>query len=304
MLTIVSHDAGGAEILSSYLRRQTVPAVCVLDGPARAIFARKCAGAVREAPLEAALEDASLVICGTSWQSDLEWRALRQAGARAIPTIAFLDHWVNYRERFVRDSQQCLPREIWVGDPHALRIARATFPGLAVKLVDNPYVDDVRAELAVAAPPARQATSGAQVLYVCEPVREHALRQHGDELHWGYAEEGAAEYFLRHIGDVLPGIARIVVRAHPSEPADKYAWMRDSARVPLEFSHGRSLAEDIAAADVVVGCESMAMVVALYGGKRVLSSIPPGGRPCVLPHTEIQSLSNLLKRGAHENRVA
>ncbi len=302
MLTLVSHDAGGAEILSSYLRRQSVPAVCVLGGPARSIFARKCA-ALREAELDAALAGASFVLCGTSWQSDLEWQALRRARSLGIPTAAFLDHWVNFRERFVRNAEQHLPDEIWVGDEYARGIARAAFDGLPVKLVDNPYVDDVRAELDAAVPRAPRA-AGTHVLYVCEPVREHALRQHGDERFWGYVEEDAAEFFLRHIADALPGVARIVVRAHPSEPADKYAWMSDRARAPLEFSRGRSLAEDISAADVVVGCESMAMVVALYGGKRVLSSIPPGGRACVLPHAEIQSLSSLLERGTHENRVA
>jgi hypothetical protein len=301
MLTIVSHDAGGAEVLSSWLRRQGVPAVCVLDGPARAIFARKLRE-LREAPLDAALADATRIVVSTSWQSDLEWRALRHACAKRIPSAAFLDHWVNFRERFARDGETCLPDEIWVGDEPAREIARGLFPDLPVKLVDNPYVDDVRAELAAAAP--RAARTGMQVLYVCEPVREHALRQHGDERFWGYVEEDAADYFLRHIGDAVPGLARIVVRAHPSEPTGKYAWMAERATAPLEFSGGRSLAEDIAAADVVVGCESMAMVIALYGGKRVLSSIPPGGRPCVLPHAEIQSLSSVVERGHHENRVA
>lgn len=297
MLTIVSHDAGGAEILSSYLRRHDAPAVCVLEGPAQAIFSRKCAGAVRESALDAALGEASLVLCGTSWQSDLEWRALRRARERGIPSVAFLDHWVNYRERFTRADGQCLPGEIWVGDEYAETLARQLFADTPVKRVDNPYVDDVRRELAAAAAalPARNFT-GSRVLYVCEPVREHALRQHGDERYWGYVEEDAAEYFLRNIAGVVPDVARIVVRAHPSEPADKYAWLASLSPMPIEFSGGATLAQEIAAADVVVGCESMAMVVALHAGKRVFSSIPPGGRACVLPHAEIQSISNMLEQ--------
>jgi hypothetical protein len=32
----------------------------------------------------------------------------------------------------------------------------------------------------------------------------------------------------------------------------------------------------------------MALVTALLAGRRVLSCIPPGGRPCVLPFAEIE----------------
>ena len=32
---------------------------------------------------------------------------------------AFLDHWTNYRERFLLDGSPVLPDELWVGDEHA-----------------------------------------------------------------------------------------------------------------------------------------------------------------------------------------
>jgi hypothetical protein len=41
-VAIVSHDAGGAEILSSWLNRATCSACVVVEGPAEAIFRRKC----------------------------------------------------------------------------------------------------------------------------------------------------------------------------------------------------------------------------------------------------------------------
>ncbi len=40
MIAVVSHDAGGAEILSSWLLRNQEPYCLVLDGPAVAIFQR------------------------------------------------------------------------------------------------------------------------------------------------------------------------------------------------------------------------------------------------------------------------
>ena len=294
MLALVSHDAGGAEILSSWVRQHGAEAVFVLDGPARAIFARKL-GAVRHVELEAAVAQCDRVLCGTSGESALETDAIAAARSAGKPSVAFLDHWVNYRERFVREGGLCLPDEIWVGDALAQSMATAAFPGLPVRLVDNPYFADIRRELA--ALPARSAreTGGTSVLYAAEPLREQALRQFGDERRWGYAEEDALRYFLGNVG-CLGAVTEIVIRPHPSEPRAKYAWAgREFDDLPIVMGGVRPLLEEIVRADVVVGCESMALVVGLLAGKRVVSCIPPGGRPCVLPHREIVRLETLLE---------
>jgi hypothetical protein len=54
--------------------------------------------------------------------------------------------------------------------------------------------------------------------------------------------------------------------------------------------------EQIVEADVVVGCASMAMVVALLAKKRVISSIPPEGKLCCLPQAEIEHLQALIAK--------
>ena len=51
---------------------------------------------------------------------------------------------------------------------------------------------------------------------------------------------------------------------------------------------------EIINSDIVVGCESMALVVGLLANKQVISSIPPEGRICQLPQKEIQHLRNLI----------
>ena len=51
----VCHDAGGAEMVSSYLRRQRLPATCVLGGPAVPVFERKLGHALPSPDLEEAV---------------------------------------------------------------------------------------------------------------------------------------------------------------------------------------------------------------------------------------------------------
>jgi len=134
---------------------------------------------------------------------------------------------------------------------------------------------------------------GNRVLYVCEPVAEHALAQYGNERHWSYTEHDALSFFLTNVASLGQPVAAITIRRHPSERENKYQWARNFIALPVEFGATRSLLEETLASDIVVGCESMAMVVGLLAGKRVISAIPPGGRPCQLPHPGIEHMQQL-----------
>lgn len=292
MLVIVSHDAGGAEVLSSYAARLHEPYRLVLEGPAVSIFERKL-GNIARFDLQDALVGCEQLVTGTSWASDLELRALQAARRAGIPSASYLDHWVHYAERFQSGSETILPDEIWAGDEEALQMATCVFPGLNVRLVPNPYFEDIRRMLAGLGDDLGENAREPSILYLCEPVREHARAQDGDDNAWGYTEESALEYFLANMQLLAPGRQRLVIRPHPSEAADKYSWALDIAD-DASISSGNTLLEDIAPASIVAGCESTAMVIGLISGKRVVSCIPPGGRACSLPHRDIVHLKDMV----------
>jgi hypothetical protein len=292
MLAVVSHDAGGAELISSYVRQQHLSCLYVLEGPALRVFERKL-GPVQTVSLEEAVARASSLLCGTSWQSELEFNALALAREADKPAMVFLDHWVNYRERFTRGADVHLPDEIWVGDNMAKELAARLLPGVPLRLVENPYFRDLREELgSLTRNPDVAADAGKlSVLYVCEPLSDHMKRQFGNERHLGYVEHEALAYFLAHLHALGQPVGRIVIRPHPSEAVGKYDWARCAQGLKVVIGGGQTLLQEVVDCDVVVGCESMAMVVGLLAGKRVVSTIPPGGRPCVLPYPEIESAS-------------
>jgi hypothetical protein len=292
---IISHDAGGAEILSSYVCQQNLACLFVLEGPARKIFERKLFG-IETLPLEEAVGQSASIICGTSWQSDLEFNAIKLARKLKKRSIVFIDHWVNYSDRFVRSGETVLPDEIWVGDTMAEVMAKDIFPRIPVIFVDNPYLQDVRKELLAHQVLRSSSPLSISVLYVCEPTSTHALLQHGDARFYGYVEKEALRYFLSNISALGKPIERILIRPHPSEQVGKYNWVQHEFKLPIQFGGTRTLIEEIADSDVVVGCRSMAMVVALLADKKVISCIPPNGRPCVLPHTEIASFQKILEK--------
>ncbi len=293
MIAVVSHDAGGAEILSSWLRQNMQPHCLVLGGPAESIFQRKL-GRTEVHSLPDAIELCDWVLCGTSWQSNLEKQAIVQAKAVGKKVVVFLDHWVNYPERFNLDGVSVLPNEIWVGDVDAEIRAKKIFPGIAVVLTPNPYFRDLQVELQVMQDLEKASTQGS-VLYVCEPVRDHALLAYGNERYWGYIEEDALQFFLENISALRSPVGVIKIRPHPADNKNKYNWARSMNLLVTETASTKTLLEQIVQADIVVGCESMAMVVALLAKKRVITSIPPGGHACKLPQADIESLQDLVK---------
>lgn len=296
-VAIVSHDAGGAEILSSWLTRAHCHASVVVAGPAETIFRRKCPQA-EFLTLEAALAKCAWVLCGTGWQSSFERQAITLGRALGKKTVAFLDHWVNYRERFEEDGRSIRPDEIWVGDIDAERIARALLDPTPVFLQPNPYVDDLLAEIA-RIEIRESGYAASRVLYVCEPVADHAIAQYGNERHWGYTEHDALRFFLTNVAALGQSIDVITIRPHPSEQADKYHWVQDLVQLPVEFGGQKTLLEETLGSDIIVGCESMAMVVGLLARKRVISTIPPGGRTCQLPHGDIEHMQQLVGGSTH-----
>lgn len=292
-IAIVSHDAGGAELVSSWAANSGSDSFmyCV-SGPAKKIFSANL-GWNKSSTIDEIVDQCDSLICGTSWQSDLEHTAIKAFKSCGKKTIAIVDHWTNYKERFSFNGNHSLPDEIWVADEYAMRIAKECFDNVLIRLIENSYLINIKKEI-MSLESAEDRTCVA--LYVCEPIREHALKQHGDARYWGYTEEDALEYFLANIEVIPQEIKKILIRPHPSELPDKYNWITNRFSQDIEFSYARTLAEDIASASVVVGCESMAMVAALYSKKFVISSIPPGGRKCVLPHTDIMSLKNLAQK--------
>lgn len=287
---VVSHDAGGGEVLSSYVRRTPGEYIFCLRGPAVNIF-RKKLGEITNASFKNSLEKSQQLLCGTGWQTSFEYDAIKKAKELGIKSIAFLDHWVNYEERFVRNGIKVLPDEIWVGDLYAEEIANQTFgTSVVIKYVENPYFLDFKEELDAI----EQQDDSDTILYVCEPIAEHALKRYGKADYWGYTEFDALAFFLDNVESTDEAVIKVIVRPHPSEDIHKYDELLERYKLNITVSREAALLKQISNSKVVVGCQSMAMVVALLIKKKVVCSIPVKEKQCALPFNSIIRLSDAL----------
>lgn len=80
------------------------------------------------------------VFTGTSYTSRIEIRVIKEALRRGVYSIAFIDHWVNFRNRFLLNDEVIFPDEIWVVDQKAKHLSiEEGLPEHKLLVTGNPY---------------------------------------------------------------------------------------------------------------------------------------------------------------------
>lgn len=294
-LAIAAHDAGAANHIIAWFKylanQQPKPihksvTVCLAD-PALSLWLRAFPDS-EISNLSSSLSDVKLLISGTGWQSNLEHDARKLARSLGIKSVAVIDHWTNYRDRFIRDDEEVLPDEIWVTDEYAKKLAENYFPDLRIVQLPNLYLENIVAEVRFQEESVLKSTD-TRLLYVLEPIRQ--VWGNGDQL----GEFQALDFFTKNIN--LLGFGEnlsIKLRPHPSDPIGKYdQWIESQRNLDVSLDNSRTLAEAIAWSNIVVGCQTYAMVIALAAGRKVICSIPPRVATCILPQSEIIKLADL-----------
>jgi hypothetical protein len=291
-VAVVCHDAGAAHLIFAWLRHWCEAGLLdqhafklLLQGPAAKAW-QHCSVPLPNVQLltslESALEACQTVLTGTGWASNLEHQARQTAQALGIPSIAVVDHWVNYAMRFERDGVVVLPTQIWVADAEAACMVKAQFEGVPVLELPNVFLQQLVQHI----PPVPDDCRN--LLYVLEPVRND----------WGRGEKGefqALDFFVQHLAQVVGhGSVQITLRPHPSDSADKYTpWIQAQGSLNIQLDQQMDLNQSIAQARWVVGVESFALVVASAAGRETFSSLPPWAHRCRLPQANIRHLQDL-----------
>jgi len=273
---VVCHDAGAANLVFAWLRDWTESGLLeefkfklLLLGPAEKIWMQNpvpLPQMVWLTELSNGLEGCQTVLTGTGWASTLEHDARQLAASLQIPSIAVIDHWVNYRQRFERQGLVVLPSQIWVSDPYAESLVKTLFKDVPVLTLPNVYLKDLIKDI----PPVKQ--NCRNLLYVLEPLRTD----------WGRGQPGefqALDYFVEHLQKIVGAKpVQITLRPHPSDPVGKYdEWIDLHSNINIQLDTQISLKEAVAQARWVVGANTFAIVVASAAGRETYSSLPPWG---------------------------
>lgn len=302
-ILIECHDAGGAEIISAYVKKQKARYrfLCIAHGPAKKIFARKgLSPLVISKSLGLKLldteEEINMVVCGTSWISDLGHRIIKKAKKAGIKSAVYLDHWTNYKERFgypKKNWQNNLPDELWVGDEYAVRLAKRYFKNPVIKLVRNAYFQEIKSNYRALKRAIRAKDDS--ILVISEP----ALLTHKTFYESGYvfSETDVLKMVLDYLSEKNVD-KNIIIRLHPAEKKGKYQTLLAQYKNKLRFRKQHSgILKDFAGAQLVIGRRSMALALAVLCGKTAVSFIPDKKISFPLPFDKIIKMRNINQLG-------
>jgi hypothetical protein len=221
---------------------------------------------------------AAAVLTGTSLRVELDSRVWAAARAAGIPSVALLDHWKNYAERFTIDAPfDALPAMIAVMDDAAARELTARgCPSDRVVVTGQPRFDSLpnavspeeraRARASLGVDPSRRVA-----VFASEP------RGAPYDDRTGFTQAEALAMFLDAVESVADDLL-VLVKLHPVEQEASVAAALSGRTGPETRLLRTGLVRDLAdAADVFCGMTSIVLLDAALLGLPTVSIRPGGG---------------------------
>lgn len=287
-LLMVARQAGTAAAFIPVARALNLEASSVFAyPPAAAIFERECVSFALVNDFKEALPSIDahcpfILLTGTSLAvaDDARWWAW--ARTKNMTSMAFVDQWCNYRERFTQDGvllpTGALPdRLVVVDEVAAHRIAEVGFPTSQIVIAGTPAIDrwfDVADTVVDAlAAELRGPERALLVLYVCEP----------DPAYWSSSESSMLdrrfEARIEALGKAAEAVAathghsvKILIKPHPTqlEHGFLHPLPHSTDRVGYEIlAQSPILAARVA--DAVVGHSSVLLHESASWGKATIA---------------------------------
>ncbi len=263
-ILVVAHDAGGAEVIASYIKRsgKRQKFECYIAGPATRIFRRERIPFAHAPEARSSLtkimrthdDFEHALIAAPGWMTKTEMNALESAKHAGLKTIVYMDSWGNERKRFGYPKagwENRLPDEFWAADEYALKILKKEFRGVHVRLVSNHYYRALKERYQKHA---RRAPKPKGILFMSDVVK-------GSE---------------RVLNEFLSALSKseeknIRIRFHPADRRNRYdKIIKRYGSLHIKKSDQRDIVEDLVLVKTVVGLETAAMVAALAVGKKTI----------------------------------
>lgn len=296
----VSGDPGGANALAPVLKtlrdegRATVRALAYNE--ARDVWSRHGIS-LEELPSDISRQDIvsklmespeGLLLVGTSVNTfELEKQFIDAAREIAMPSLAVLDFWSNYRARFSNTDGRLvhLPDRIAVMDDEAKQeMVQDGFDQHGIEVTGQPAFDELASyRKQFSAEQRKQIRAGLQVevddllvLFASQPLAEVCGLVGSDELYLGYTEREVLQQLVAALERISNRTRRkliLLVRPHPRETLKAFAH-DGSDLVRIVVSRDGDVREVAMAADLVTGMNTVLLVEACYLGCIVVSLQP------------------------------
>ena len=255
---IIGKDAGAANIISSFVKKKKIKALYHLKTPALEIFKKKKI-LIKKNTLNISSKNFNLLITGTSLSNRFELNAIKKAKKNNIYSVSFLDHWVNYKERFLLKNQFIFPNELIVGDIDAYNLAKKEFKSkkVLVSLIPNYYFKEKRK--------VKNEKKNKETLVLLSSNFDSIMNR--ERLGVGLKDKLLFRLILNKMKKFIinKNIKKIIIKRHPSEDKKKFKNFKVDYQsfgfIKIEITN-KTLEEVLKKNQYIAGYNTMGLVIA------------------------------------------
>jgi hypothetical protein len=266
---IVAHDAASGNIILHWIKKYNNNNYFIkVEGPAKKIFKKNKIKNKLNTSYEEIIKKSDFIISGTSAKSKIDHKIRIFANKKNIPNAGILDHWDLFKEGFLFNKKLILPSEIWVTNTNAFKLAKKIFKQKIIKIKKNIYEEEILRKIYK-----DKKSNKKKLLYLLEPFKDKT-------------QEKAIINFYAKLDSQKK--IEIIFKPHPSENINKYKKIIMKHRKFKSKIDNKSELEDLISwSNVVVGCQTYAMVLALKAKRKVYTMLPINKYKCNLPFKKI-----------------
>lgn len=223
------------------------------------------------------------IITGTGKIKHKYINAIRYGKKNNIKTISFLDHYVNYNSRFVYKKISILPDEIWTFDNPSFLMAKKFYKTTKIHIKKNFYLDFLKKKYRIYLKKKLIIKKYLNILFLSEPslINKNLKKEISQNIF----------IFLNQYNKKI----KLIFRLHPSEKNNDLlknisTVIINKKNINFSVDKNLSITKSLYEADIVIGGETYAMVLALKLKKKVYTYLPVKSYPFNLPFKKIKKI--------------
>jgi len=181
--------------------------------------------------------------------SDTEYKCIKYCKKKNIKVFSVLDHWVNYKIRFIRNKKYLLPDKIIVCDNEAKKIASRIFKNLL--FMKNPNWKYIKEKF----------KNKNNYLFVSSNY---------NRLKKKYNDAWILNKLINHLEKKNENY-NLFIRRHPTEENKKFKNFNSRSKIKIILDNNKNLISSLRNKFVICGHNSMAMVIGKICGLKTLN---------------------------------
>jgi len=278
-IVVLSNDAGASEYLAYLILGEFDKANWIIytldDSPASKIFKRLGLkqNILKQVEDFQYIERCDLIIYGTGWQVEFGKYVQKVVDKYRISSVALIDHWVNYKERF-RDG--IFPKYILTMDKTAFDLAESIFENedIEILLLKNYFLQDTKRKFN-----SITKKTPDSVLFISEPTSTIAKKNLGSTDAYGFTEYSV-------LSDILEEFDSVIIRLHPSDNFNKYddtLKRHINKNICIVNPYEETLVDTLSKSNLTIGFDGMAIFISYILGVKTVSYMPNSKRKLTIP---------------------